>query len=39
MKQLLNFLLLSLLVFTSLCACKDSDDSDWLVSYIQNKRR
>lgn len=33
MKQLLNFLLLSLLVFTSLCACKDRDDSDWLASY------
>lgn len=33
MKQLLNLFLLSLLILTSLCACKDSDDSDWLVSY------
>lgn len=33
MKQFVNLFLLILLVLTSLCACKDSDDSDWLVSY------
>lgn len=39
MKQLLNFLLLSLLIITSLCACKDSEDSDWLVSYPRQEEK
>lgn len=33
MKQLLNLFLLSLLIVTSLCACKETEDSQWLVSY------
>lgn len=33
MKQLLNLFLLSLLIVTSLCACKETEDGQWLVSY------